>query len=191
MLKLIWPFFILLVLAQWWVPAQMIWHKESTLRYGTPYRFRSEPVDPNDPFRGKYITLNFNADTFRTADKKLTGAATVYVTFATGKNGFAVIKNISTSKPSLTDYLETTITYRTDEAGKDSSTIHISYPFEKFYLDEYKAPEAERRYNAGRRDTAQKTYALVYLLNGDAVVKNVFVNDTALLQTGSKSAVTK
>jgi len=180
-LKLLWPVFILLVLLQWWVPGQMIWHKERTLRYGTPHKFRSAPVDPADPFRGKYITLNFDENAFRTpATHPPETGATVYVTFSSGQNGFAAIKNISTTKPATADYLTTNVLYTTDDKG--GKIVYITYPFEKFYLEESKAPEAERRYNRIRRDTAQRTYALVYLLQGDAVVKDVFVNDTSLTE---------
>ena len=54
------PAFILMVLAQLYVPASMIFQKERVITQGTAYKFRTAPIDPNDPFRGKYITLSFN-----------------------------------------------------------------------------------------------------------------------------------
>jgi 3-methyladenine DNA glycosylase AlkD len=75
-------------------------------------------------------------------------------------------------------YLETTINYISDE--KDSSTVFINLPFEKFYMDEYKAPEAETIYRERNIDRTARVHALVMIYNGDAVVKNVYVNDSLI-----------
>jgi uncharacterized membrane-anchored protein len=57
--KTILPLFALTCLAQWFVPAQMIYDQEQVLREGKTYHFKTAPIDPSDPFRGKYITLSF------------------------------------------------------------------------------------------------------------------------------------
>ena len=54
--------FILVALLQLFVPANMIWQEEGTIQEGTEFHFKVAPVDPNDPFRGKYISLAFEAD---------------------------------------------------------------------------------------------------------------------------------
>ena len=56
--------FVLVALAQLYVPAKMIWDQEDVLKNGSEYKFKTDPVDPNDPFRGKYITLSFDNNTF-------------------------------------------------------------------------------------------------------------------------------
>ena len=178
---IVWIGFALMVIVQWLVPGQMIWKKEKVLAEGVTYKFQSAPIDPNDPFRGKYIVLNFKENSLTV--KKETSfdyGEKVYVTFSVNKEGFAFINSVGKTKPAKKDFLETAINYVSDE--KDSTTIFINYPFEKFYMDEYKAPRAEAIYRERNIDESQKAYALVSLLNGDAVIKDVFINDTSIHQ---------
>ena len=56
--------FVVLALAQLYFPASMIWEQQKTIKGGKAFRFETAPVDPNDPFRGKYITLEFTAEDF-------------------------------------------------------------------------------------------------------------------------------
>lgn len=55
--------FFLVAVVQLYVPSKMIWDREEVLRTGTEYKFRTAPIDPTDPFRGKYITLRFDDNT--------------------------------------------------------------------------------------------------------------------------------
>jgi len=52
--------------------------------------------------------------------------------------------------------------------------------FDKFYLEEYKAPCAETLYRESNRDSKNRTYALVRIFKRDAVIEDVFVNDTSI-----------
>ena len=38
-------------LVQWFVPLNMIMQQETVLKEGTPFKFKTQPIDPNDPFR--------------------------------------------------------------------------------------------------------------------------------------------
>lgn len=44
--------FILVAIVQLYVPAKMILDREDILDTGKEYKFKTEPIDPNDPFRG-------------------------------------------------------------------------------------------------------------------------------------------
>jgi uncharacterized membrane-anchored protein len=173
--------FLLLVIIQWFVPAQMIWQKEAVLINGTEYKFRTEPIDPNDPFIGKYIVLNFKTQRYTVPAKQpLNTNDEIYVTFKKDSQGFAEIDRITDKIPSRNDYLKTYAS--TTETEKDSIAIFIEYPFTRFYMEESKAPEAEILYGSANRDAASKVYALVALHKGEAAIKNVFVNDTSITQ---------
>jgi len=185
MKKLILPLFFLLVIIQWAVPAGMIWKKEAIQRKGTDYKFRTEPVDPYDPFIGKYIVLRYKQPQVNILTKELKNTdREVYVTFKKDKQGFAQPDKITDKIPEGSDYLKTSITNM--EEIKDSTMIMISYPFTRFYMEESKAPEAEQVYGVMSRDSASKVYALVSIYNGDAAIKNVFVNDTAITEMVKK-----
>ncbi len=175
------PAFILMVLAQLYVPASMIFQKERVITQGTAYKFRTAPIDPNDPFRGKYITLSFNetgvkvdnAEEWNYVDK-------VYVFLTTDSSGYAMIQSIAREKPEgRNDYIKANIDYvQTDTL----STVFVRYPFDRFYMEESKAPLAEQVYTEAAIDTNQVAYALVMVRNGDAVVRDIFIDDVSITE---------
>ena len=166
--------FVVVVLAQLFVPAQMIFDQENTIAKGTAYKFRTQPVDPSDPFKGKYIYLNYDLSFAATKDTTWESNAPIYITFRTDSLGFAMVKEVSKVDPKVGDYLKTTV------AWYDSydQSVGFSFPFNEFYMNETKAYDAELAHAQAQRDSLpNNTYALVYLLKGKAVLDNVFIND--------------
>ena len=49
--------FSMMVIAQLAVPCWMAYSMETVLLQGTPWRFKTAPVDPYDIFRGKFVAL--------------------------------------------------------------------------------------------------------------------------------------
>ncbi len=174
--KILWIVFGLVVLLQLWAPASMIIEKEAVLKNGKSYKFRSAPVDPNDPFRGKYIVLRLDAASFKALPAQDWKAGqTVYVQVREDSAGFAQIAALHKKMPATdTNIIKAAVNY----IGYDSlKEVFIEWPFEKFYMEESKAYQAELAYNKAAADTGQKTYALVKVKNGDAVLQDVFIND--------------
>lgn len=170
-------FFSIVALLQLAVPLKMILDKENVLSLGTPYKFRTAPIDPTDPFRGKYIVLNFNATEFDVPnDSSWHSGEAVYVHLGKDSAGFAKIKDITRQPPAdgNIDYVKATIGY----AYGDKVTI--VYSFNRFYMEESKASGAETVYRDSRLDTAQVVYALVNVRKGDAVLKDVMINDVPI-----------
>lgn len=171
--------FVIIVIIQWAVPGSMIWQREKILTSGKVFNFRTEPVDPSDPFKGRYIRLNFKEAQFRSIspDSTLESYGDVYVLLEKDNEGFAKVKNVVKQKPAaVVDFVEASINYISKE-NKDTSVIFINYPFDEFYMDEFKAPKAETAYRQSNIDTAQKTYAAISVLNGEAVIKDVMINN--------------
>lgn len=177
MKKLILISFVLVCLAQWYVPGAMIATREDVVRNGTPFRFRTEPVDPSDPFRGKYITLSFQATTFpRDTGVEWRSGQNVFVVLREDKNGFAQIGDVVKVPPEAHDFVEAEVAYTSQD------DIIIQYPFERFYLEESKASAAETVYREGNaRDSTQITYARVRVKGGKAVVEDVIINDRSIV----------
>jgi uncharacterized membrane-anchored protein len=165
--------FIAMCLAQLAVPGKMIWNYERLVSAGTPYKFQTQPIDPSDPFRGKYVTLSFNADhTYDTAD--WSSGEAVSVVFTTDSVGFAVIDYLTRNEPE-DPFLRTTISY------KDSDNeVYINLPFDRFYMEESKAKPAEDAYFQANRDTARVCYGLVNIGRGQAVITDVFIGNKSL-----------
>lgn len=177
--KLIFPAFILFALVQLYVPAKMIFGREDILKTGTEFKFRTAPMDPNDPFRGKYIELEFSASTFETeeADEWIYEKE-IFVSLSTDEKGYAKIESISREKPDGTmDYVIAKVSRIITSTPK---RVVIQYPFDRYYMEEYKAPDAEQVFRDAQRDDKQETWALVNMKNGEAVLKDVLIGGISI-----------
>ncbi len=174
--------FVAMVLVQWYVPVSMIFSKEKVLSEGTVYRFKAAPVDPNDPFRGKYLTLNFadnrvkvdSAETWNEGEK-------VLVQLGLDEESYAYPLALYREAPDeLTDLLQARISYIV--RGQNPMEVVLEYPFERYYLEEGKAPAAEKAYFEALRDTLHSSYASVKVLQGDAVLEDLVINGISIQQ---------
>lgn len=174
------PFaFILMVAIQLYVPASMIVQNEEVLKAGKVYKFKTAPIDPNDPFKGKYIDLLFDANRFYTDADAWSGkrGVEVFVHLVEDEEGFAQIQSLSTELPTTgTDFIKANIGYIRNKKGVEKDYVEIAYPFDRFYMEESKAYEAEQVYRESQSDTMIQTYTLVRVLEGEAVIENVMVD---------------
>ena len=177
--KIIILVFILVALTQLYIPASMIWEKEDIIESGTEYKFRTAPVDPSDPFRGKYITLNYKDNTFKCTDESLWKKGDkAFVSLITDKDGFAKIGDVSKHKPEDNNsYLKAKIGHVTQDG---SNMLTVDYPFTRFYMEESKAGPAETLYQEVERDSSVTTYALVVIKKGNAVLRDVLIDGVSI-----------
>ncbi len=180
--KMLLFFFSLVALAQVLVPAKMIFDREEVLESGTAFKFRTAPIDPSDPFRGRYITLNYLDNTQEVRDNGYwADRETLFVTFYKDDNGFARIFSISKEEPSGTkDYLKTTLSLMDPDEMDRDVTLLLNYPFQRFYMGEFKAKDAEKAYNRSLQDSSGVTYALVMIKEGEAVLKDVLIGGISI-----------
>lgn len=165
--------FGLVALAQLAVPGSMILKREETLKNGDVFRFKTRPVDPYDAFRGRYVALGFeqnqvsvtNAASFRRGRK-------IYVRLETDADGFARLGEVVARRPSSGVYLKTKVLYAQPGLGK----VMVALPFDRYYMNEQEAPEAERAYNTASRREARTAYAAVRVQAGMAVIEDLFVD---------------
>jgi uncharacterized membrane-anchored protein len=190
MKKIIVALFVLMCLAQWIVPGKMVYDSENTIAEGTLYKFKTAPVDPSDPMRGKYITLNFQENFFQFTDSaEWRSGDQIFVTFTTDSAGFAVPEQIYHTKPDAGSYLETVV--EQVYYYKGDHKVWYKLPFDRFYMEESKAPQAEQLYWKAQRDSLQIVYALVSIGQGQAVLQDVIINDrpiTEIINELNKSA---
>lgn len=173
------PAFIAMVLVQLYVPARMILDREKVMDEGKIYRFKAAPIDPSDPFRGKYITLNFEENSFETTNETTwESGETVYLTLRESETGFAKIASVSKEAPSGDPYfLKAEVNFA---SSQQPGELFITFPFDRFYMEETKAPEAEILYTESLPDTTRMTYALVSILEGDAVLKDMLIDEVSI-----------
>jgi uncharacterized membrane-anchored protein len=156
------------------IPAQMIFNQENILKTGTAYKFKTQPVDPSDPFKGKYIRLNYDINQTKTKDTVWQRGDVAYVSIANDSLGFAKATKASKEAPKTGIYIETKVNWY----AKGTSVLHFTLPYNEYYMEESKAKPAEDVYRIAQRDSLpNNTYALIYVKDGDAVLDNVFIND--------------
>ena len=85
--------FLVVGLAQLAVPASVVWKRTQTLKEGRVWKFRTAPVDPEDAFRGRYVSLQFAAEDFPSNQQM--AEDTAYATLKEGPEGYAVIDSLS------------------------------------------------------------------------------------------------
>ncbi len=177
--------FLAMVLVQLYVPAQMIWGREEILNTGREYKFRTAPIDPNDPFRGKYIILRYQQNSVVVPiENPWQHGQDIYVLLKkTDPNGYVRITGISKEEPKNPEsaYVKAKVDYintQTPEAGK--STVFIAYPFDRFYLEESLAEEAEATYVETQEDSTQVAFAVVKIRKGEAVLQDVMIDSVSI-----------
>ncbi len=139
--------------------------------------------------RGKYITLGFVDDYIEIqGDSSFLGAQEIFVIVEENDLGFAIIKNINVDKPSdHMDYVKAKINHVS--YYEDTARIYIQYPFDRYYMEEFKAPIAEEVYFESARDSTSVTWALVKIKDGEAVLQDVMIDGISIHEiTGNNKA---
>ena len=166
--------FVVTALLQAAVPLKMIYDSEMTEREGIIYRFKTAPIDPTDPFRGKYVALAFACDTIATKDSVWAYNQKAYATIVNDSEGYAKVTAVSREAPESGDYVQILAQHHYQ------GTLFFNFPFDRFYMEESKAHEAETTYvdynNSQNIKNRKPAYALVAIKDGNAVLKDVIVD---------------
>jgi uncharacterized membrane-anchored protein len=170
--RLRWILFLLVVLAQLAVPVTMIRGKEKVLAEGELYRFRTAPVDPYDAFQGRYVALGF--DEVRKAHRLTSETARegqrLYAVLERDGEGFAHIKTLLESPPASGDYL------RVKVRSVVGDSVTVSFPFDRYYLEEDLAPAAEQVYWDASRAQNRQAWVEVRVLAGKAALEELYLD---------------
>ena len=177
----IWKGLLILVAAgQLAIPATMIRQRELTLRDGHVYKFRTQPVDPYDAFRGRFVALRLEPNTAPVASNAtFERGATVYVALAEGPDGFAKFTGASREQPVGQDYL------KVKAYSSGGATVSVQLPFDRFYMEEKAAPAAERAYREHSRQGGERdAYVIVRVRDGQGVIENLYVDGQPIAEFG-------
>lgn len=167
--------FIIVALAQLAAPLSMIYEKEQVSIRGKEFKFKTQPIDPNDPFRGKYITLRFDQkDLYQSNPDDWEGIEYGYFLLVTDSNGFAEFETPLINQPQKGDYIKMKL--KSNYYLNNDSIFRYQIPFNRFYMNENEALNAEHEYRRVNRDKREENaYALVKIFEGEAVLKDVII----------------
>jgi len=169
--------FGLVCLVQLCVPAWMILRAESTLADGVLVRFRTEPIDPADMFRGRYVRLGFAELSGQPLDNEpFAHEEQVHASLASGADGFATVTGISHTPPDDSAYL----TVRVRGVAEDGA-VRFWMPMDRFYMEESLAPVAEREY-LNARVAFREAWVDLRVLDGHGVIEQVYIDGVPLAQ---------
>lgn len=165
----------LVALIQLLVPAWMIYQKELVIKKGTTYLFPVAPVDPHDPFSGKYISLNFLQTSFISKrPTNLQYGDNIYAIISKDAQDKVIIEKLKIHPPKNSEeYLKVRVSY------SDSNRVGIEYPFNVFYMQEFKASKAEDIYieNVSQKGNA---FAVVKVYRGQYTITDVIINGKSI-----------
>ena len=130
------------------------------------------PADPRDPFRGDYITFQYDISrikgSFFDSSEKIKYGDKIYIPLLKRKNYHVAANRISKNKPDTGMFIKGTVN-DIRQKGDSLDEVFVSYGIEEYFIPE----------NSGRNVNfnGQNTFAKVVLdKNGNAVLKNVYVN---------------
>lgn len=172
-MKARWFLFALVVLVQLAVPAGMIARRELTLREGEAFKFRTAPVDPYDAFRGRYVALSLEASRITLLpDHDFRSGEKVFASIVTDENGYAMFDYISRVRPVTGAYLAV----RLADVYDGNGTLQL--PFDRYYMNEDEAPEAEMAYrSATTMDGSRAAHLLIRIRRGYGVIEDLYIDN--------------
>jgi uncharacterized membrane-anchored protein len=165
--------FVMVVLAQLAVPAWMILERERTLREGQVFKFKTQPVDPADAFRGRYVWLRLEPETVPVSNSGVwEHRQKAFAVLGTGTNGYAMVKRLERTKPMGEPALQVRVNW------SDGKNMHINWEgLDRYYMMEDKAPAAETAYREHNRVTNQNCFISVRVRGSVGVIENLYIEN--------------
>ncbi len=168
--------FIGLAIAQYAVPISMINKRQSTLEQGVTYKFRIGPVDPYDPFLGRYLALDLEAATFNNwRGEPLQAGQTLYAVLEQDKQGFARVITLSMDPPGTRDYLKARVVWQS------GSQVRLRLPFDRYYLEE-NAAQTVWQMQRSNPQQAVPVHIVVKLQDGFGVLEELYFDDKPIFE---------
>jgi uncharacterized membrane-anchored protein len=170
--------FGVLCLVQLGAAASGIARYERVLSSGKAVLLEVAPVDPSDPFRGRYVTLSF---ALTRTPHPLKGQApeydgTAYIVLKLDAQNVATVDYVTATRPTSGLWLEGEHA-SPDDTGKQ---YYVGLPFDRFYMNEELAPAAELAYRDAVTSERGRSHARVRLANGTAVIEDVLLDGVSI-----------
>jgi uncharacterized membrane-anchored protein len=156
---------------------------ESTLKSGALYRVRTMVIDPADAFRGRYVAVRPTIHIAKPSEsdtqelQRIQSGRTGYVVLGTDADGFASAARIVAEPPSQVDYLKVASAWQQWTRESAFAGYNIDFSFDRYYMNEAAAPEAQTRYfEAARQNSASRAWLAVRVKNGAGVIEGLFID---------------
>ena len=131
-----------------WYPVSKIMRFECPAAAPVELKFNATVHDPYDPMRGRYVKLRVMPDRIKTSDKKsrFKYRERGYAVIEKTPQGFARILRLEKDIAKVGKgeiAVKVSHIYYSPGWRKQPTNYYFSWPFDRFYLNELKAPELE------------------------------------------------
>jgi uncharacterized membrane-anchored protein len=165
--------FIGLAVVQLAIAAGAIIRSEIALRTGEVYRFRLQPVDPVDAFRGRYVNLRFAVERAPVREGlPHLPQQRIYVPLEIDDEGFAVFGPADLEPPAKGGFLRllSGVDHNDDDGNR---VVSLALPFRRYYMNEKLAKEVDR--SLWRRG-GRSAWVAVRVWKGTGVIEDLYVD---------------
>ena len=181
--NLLFSAFILVAMAQLFVPWQMIRTRPNFIDPGAEFKFKidSKLRDGNShtgaSIRGKFIWLELEQSNMKIADKKeFEQNEGVFVVFTRDSLGFAKIESVTKKKPvNNVDWIRARVWVN----WRDTTTLHINYPFNQYYIKDTNPKDVETIIKKGLNDSLKINYLKIKIRDNQFQVEDLLINDVS------------
>jgi hypothetical protein len=163
------PFIIfgLTVIAQWAASLSQIWTHEKVLTQGTLVKLKCSAPDPSDPLRGRFLAVRPEETQAQVpTDVEVARGADVFLTLTPEADGLSKVTSLGLTPPASGTYMKVQTGWIHEKSAS------IEWPFDRFYLNEKLAPEADKWFAENIRN-AKGITAEVRVLHGRAVLEDL------------------
>jgi uncharacterized membrane-anchored protein len=169
----------LVFLAQWLVPVSMIIGRERVLEKGTEVKFRVVPVDPYDPFRGRYVRINVQPiiDERIEWPHDLKRGEEAFVLLEPDADGFARATAVLAERPDGL-FLKGKVRWPRSRS--------VDFGLDRYYGNERMAPATERLVGE-RLQHGAVVHIAVRILEGESVITGLFVDGVPVEEIALKT----
>lgn len=170
--------FLLAAVAQWVVPLAGIWQHERVIARGSVVRVLCAAPDPYDALRGRYLAVRPAETRLPTPEGMPDGdGVPVWATLVADADGLSRIESLSPTPVAGPTVIR--LVAKWHWFGEGGNTVFVEWPFDRFYLNERLAPDADTivadLFRQGRQPVAE-----FRLLDGRAVLTDVLVDGTSV-----------
>lgn len=179
------------------IPIYVVVNSQDVLSNGTFYKFKPRAYDPFDPFRGKFLRLNYDREVPTSDDFEKGDDA--YVSIGVDEEGFAFFEEAFKKAPKKGDYLSVKIEYVEgmeqvrsgvfgrrnnavvdDDRGNYLMMVGIDIPDNmcKYFINEDYALAGE---TAFRKEIAN-AYIGVRIKDGECRVEDIYLKDMPIME---------
>ena len=174
--------FILVALAQLFVPFRMMSKQANLAKGGTEFYFKIRNNQSDSSLKGnagssvmgKNIWLQFEADSFKLTDKKdWDFRRNAFVSFTKDRFGFAMVVSVTQKKPGTGSDWVKAGAYR---AGKDSGIIRLSYPFKNYTIEDNNTKEFDSIFSKALNNPKSNLYLKINIRENQFIVNDLFID---------------